>query len=61
MNPNRDMRFDVIRDEVKVIENSYEADDKSCPNCKLPTVIGDDKTRRYCCNRMCNALIVELL
>lgn len=55
----RDMRFDVIRDEVKVIENSYEADGKTCPNCQRATVIGDDKARRYCLNKTCNAMILE--
>lgn len=57
----RDMRFEVIRNEVKVTEVSYEADGKTCPNCQRPTVIGDDKSRRHCLNTMCNALIVETL
>lgn len=54
-----DMRFDVIRDTFKVLESNYEPDGKVCPNCHRPTVIGDDKTRRYCLNKTCNALIVE--
>jgi ribosomal protein S27AE len=60
MKPERDMRFDVIRNEYKVTEGSYALNGERCPNCgQRSIVIGDDKTRRYCSNKMCNALILE--
>lgn len=53
-----DMRYGIIREPI-VLEGSYTFDGKLCHVCNLPTVIGEDVSRRYCSNVQCNALIVE--
>jgi len=54
-----DMRYGIVRSEAEIETNSYVIDGKLCPKCRKLTVKGNDKTRRYCTNNSCNALIID--
>jgi hypothetical protein len=55
----QDMRFGIIREKSLNISETFSLDGKYCNVCHLPTEIGNDKTRRYCTNNKCNALIID--
>jgi len=54
-----DMRFGIIRTKSDNITELFVLDGKNCCVCHRPTEVGKNKTRRYCTNDKCNALIID--
>lgn len=51
-------QFEVVRLKQENEEAVYFADGRTCPACGMPTMTGEDPSRRYCSHRLCSALIV---
>lgn len=61
MNQPHSKQFAIVRDAIQNNHTEYQIDGLTCHQCHHGTVSTDDKSRRYCLNQYCHALILEEL